>query len=251
MAPGLFPQAHPCSLDFPPIPFRGDATGLDQPSLPKRGKAGTRVLSGCAPEHESQGVCSANAQLTRRDQAGEALQFVALWQKRTGANPQGLYVDSKVVPSPALSQLHQRGLWFGTIRRRGAAIRRRLSALPASPWHQAVLDTPHRRHQRIRYLDETVALPGDKGSLRQLAVTGLGREHPPLCLSNNATASARALIVRYAGRHRVEDGLGMSVHFFHVDCVARAGRLNVDLDTTRTVLAHGCLALAGQATARL
>jgi hypothetical protein len=240
VAPVLFPQANPCSLDFPPLPFRGDATGLDQPYLPRRGTAGTRVLSCFAQEHESQVVCYANATLTRRDPAGEALQFVAFWQGLTGANPQWLDFDSKGVPSPELAQLNQRGLWFVTIRRRGAAILRRLRALPTRQWRQAVIDTAHRRHQHIRYLDETVHLPGDKGSLRQLAVTGLGREPPPLCLSNNAKERARALSVRYAGRNRVEDGLGMSVNFFHIDCLASEVRLNVDLDTTLTVLANGC-----------
>ena len=57
MAPLLFPQANTFALDFHPIPFRGDATGLDQHSLPRRGKAGTSVLSFFAPEHESQVVC--------------------------------------------------------------------------------------------------------------------------------------------------------------------------------------------------
>jgi len=170
MAPLLFPQANTFALDFHPIPFRGDATGLDQHSLPRRGKAGTSVLSFFAQEHESQVLCYANANLTRRDQAGEALQFVELWQKLTGVNPQWLYFDSKVVPSPELSQLHQRGIWFVTIRRRGAAILRRLNALPASQWRQAVIDTPHRRHQRIRYLDETVHLPGYNGSSPQKAL---------------------------------------------------------------------------------
>jgi hypothetical protein len=56
-APGLFPQARPFSLDFHPIPFRGDATGLDQHYRPKRGKAGTSVLSFFAQEHDSQVVC--------------------------------------------------------------------------------------------------------------------------------------------------------------------------------------------------
>jgi hypothetical protein len=236
----LFPQANPFSLDLHPIPFRGDATGLDQPSLPRRGKAGTSVLSVLAPEHDSRVLGYANATLARRDQAGEALQFVELWQELTGVHPQWLYVDSKVVPYPELAPLHPRGLWFVTIRRRGAAILRRLSALPASPWRQAVSDTPHRRHQRLRYLEETVHLPGSKGSLRQLAVTGLGRAQPTLFLSNNAQESARALMVRYASRNRVEDGLGLSVHFFHLDCLASEVRLNGDLDTTMTVLAKGC-----------
>lgn len=149
-APVLFPQAHPFSLDFHPIPFRGDATGRDQHDLPRRGKAGTSVLRFFAQEHASQVVCYANAHLTRRDQAGEALQCVECWQDLTGVNPQGLYFASKAVPYPALSHLNQRGIWLVTIRRRGAAILRRRSALPASQWRQAVIDTAHRRHQRIR-----------------------------------------------------------------------------------------------------
>ena len=240
IAPVLFPQANTFSLDFHPIPFRGDATGLDQHYLPRRGKAGTSVLSFFAQEHDSRVLCYANANLTRRDQAGEARQFVEFWQELTGVDPQWLYFDSKVVPYPELSQLNQRGIWFVTIRRRGAAILRRLSALPASQWRQAVIDTAHRRHQRIRYLEETVHLPGYKGSLRQLAVTGLGRAQPTLFLSNNTKESARALIVRYASRNRVEDGLGSSVHVFHLDGVASEVRLPGDLDTTRTVRANGC-----------
>jgi hypothetical protein len=240
VAPWLFPQANAFALDFHPIPFRGDTTGLDQHSLPKRGKAKTSVLSFFAQEHDSRVLCYANAHLTRRDQAGEALQVVEFWQAITGATPQWLYFDSKVVPYPELAQLRQRGLWFVPIRRRGAAILRRLRTLPASQWRQAVIDTAHRRHQHIRSLDETVQLPGYKGSLRQLAVTGLGRAQPPLFLSNNAKESARALIGRYAGRNRVEDGLGMSVNFFPLDCLASEVRLTVALDTTMTVLAKGC-----------
>src|SRR5262249_9577564 len=98
VAPLLFPQATTFSLDFHPIPFRGDATGLDQHYLPKRGKAGTSVLSFFAQEHDSQVVCYANATLTRRDQAGEALPWGAFWQELTGVNPQWWDFDSKVVP---------------------------------------------------------------------------------------------------------------------------------------------------------
>jgi len=54
VAPVLFPQANTFSLDFHPIPFRGDDTGLDQHYLPRRGKAGTSVLSFFAQEHDSQ-----------------------------------------------------------------------------------------------------------------------------------------------------------------------------------------------------
>ena len=66
-------------------------------------------------------------------------------------------------------------------------------------------------------------LRGYTGEVRQVAVDGLGREQPTLLLSNNTVETARNLLVRYAGRNRVEDGLGSAVNFFHLDCLASAG----------------------------
>jgi hypothetical protein len=71
-------------------------------------------------------------------------------------------------------------------------------------------------------------------------VTGLGREEPTLVLSNDFEETPRDLIIRYAGRNRIEDGLGISVTFFHLDCLASEVRLNVDLDAALTVIANGC-----------
>ena len=68
----------------------------------------------------------------------------------------------------------------------------------------------------------------------------MGREEPTLCLSNNTVVPARELITRYTGRNGVADSLGISVNFFHLDCLASEVRLNVDLDVALTVIAHGC-----------
>jgi hypothetical protein len=246
LAPLLFPTPQAFALDFHPIPFRGDPTALDNHYLPRRGKAGPSVLSFFAQEHDSRVLCYANADLTRGDQAGEAMRFVEFWHGITGQNPQWLYFDSKVAPYPELSRVNQRGIWFVTIRRRGAAVLRRLAALPAQAWQRAVIDTPKRCHQRVRFVDETLKLPGYSGPIRQVAVAGLGREQPTLLLSNNLTESGRALLVRYAGRNRVEDGLGTSVNFFHLDCLSSEVRLNVDVDVALTVLANGCYRWLGR-----
>src|SRR5262249_49877534 len=131
-------------------------------------------------------------------------------------------------------------IWFVTIRRRGAAILRRLRARPATDWRRAVLDIPKRRHKNIRYVDETVRLRDYPGPLRQLAGIGLGREEPTLCLSTTFEVGGRDVISRYAGGNGVGDSLGISVNFFHLDCLASEVRLNVDLDVALPVLAHGC-----------
>jgi hypothetical protein len=240
LAPPLSPRGEVFALDFHAIPFRGDPAALDNHFLPRRGKAGPSVLSFFAREQESRVMCYANANPTRADQPGELMRFVEFWKDATGHDPQWLYFDSKVVPYPELSRVNQRGIHFVTIRRRGSAVVRRLRALPARARQGAVIDTPKRCHQRIRSVDETVRLPGYDGTIRQLAVDGLGRERPTLLLSNDVTETPRSLIIRYAGRNGVEDGLGQGVNFFHLDCLASEVRLNVDPDAVLTVLANGC-----------
>jgi hypothetical protein len=240
LSPVLFPDAGTFSLDFHAIPFRGAADGLDRHYVPRRGTAEPSVLTFFALQQKSRVLCYENANVTRNDQSGELRRFVEFWHGVTGTDPQWLYFDSKLVPYPELSKLNERGISFVTIRRRGSAILRRLETLPASSWQRAVIDTPKRCHQQIRYVDERIELVGYEGTIRQIAVTGLGREQPTLFLSNNLDETARELIVRYAGRNRVEDGLGISVNFFPLDCLASEVRLNVDLDAALTVIANGC-----------
>ena len=242
----LFPKADTFSLDFHPIPHRGDPVGLDRHYLPCRGVAGPSVQSFFALEQDGRCLCYANTNLTRDDQHRELMRFVEFWHAVAGSDPHWLYFDSKLVDYPELSRVNRRGIRFITIRRRGAAILRRLKDRPRSQWTAAVIDTLHRRHQKIRYVDESVTLHGYEGSIRQLAVEGLGREKPTLFLTNELAETGRNLIIRYAGRNRVEDGLGISVNFFHLNCLASEVRLNVDLDATLTVLANGCYRWLGK-----
>ncbi len=227
-------------MDFHPIPYRGDPEVLDNHYLPMRGKAGPSILTFFAHEPKSRVLCYANANLTRADQPGQLMAFIDFWHDVTGQDPQWLYFDSKLVPYAELARVQERGICFVTIRRRGAAILRRLRQLPASAWHRAVIDIPKRRHKNIRYVDERIRLRDYPGQIRQVAVTGLGREQATLFLSNNLEVTARDVIMRYTGRNGVEDSLGISVNW--------APRLpwrpkfasNVDLDVALTVMAHGC-----------
>jgi hypothetical protein len=236
----LFPQPEAFNLDFHAIPYRGDPTGLDNHYLPLRGKAGPSVLTFFAQEQKSRVLCYGNANLTRDEQAGEILRFVTFWHDIAGRDPQWLYFDSKLTSYTELSHLNQRDISFVTIRRRGAAITRRLDRIPKSNWQKAHLDIPKRLHKEVRYLDETISLDGYDGTLRQVAVDGLGRERYTLFLSNNTEATARDVVLRYVRRNGIEDGLGISVNFFHLDCLASEVRLNVDLDVALTVIANGC-----------
>jgi hypothetical protein len=240
LSPLLLPEARSFSLDFHPIPYRGEEAVLENHYIPCRGQASPSVQSFFAQEHENHVFCYANANLTRDEQSAEALRFVDFWQALTGHNPEWLYFDSKLTTYEELSRLNERGVFFVTIRRRGPAILKRLMAQPASAWTRAVIDIPKRRQKHIRYLDETVSLPDYAGPVRQIAVTGLGREQATLFLTNHFEVRPRQAIINYARRNGIEDGLGTSVNFFHLDCLSSEVRLNVDLDVTLTVIANGC-----------
>ncbi len=83
----LFPAANTFSVDFHPIPYRGDPTGLDRHYIPCRGKAGPSVQTFFALEQESRCLCYANANLTRADQPGELMRFVEFWHAVTDQGP--------------------------------------------------------------------------------------------------------------------------------------------------------------------
>jgi hypothetical protein len=228
------------SLDFHPIPYRGDDAGLENHHIPLAGRASPSVPAFFALEQRNRVLCYSNANLTRAEQAGEVMAFVEFWNALAESDPHWLYFDSRATTYPELGRLAERGIRFITIRRRGAAVVRRLRGLPASAWAKAVIDTPRRFHQKIRYVEEMVRLAGCATPLRQVAVDGLGKEKPTLFLTNDTEQTARSLVVRYAGRNRVEDGLGSAVNFFHLDCLSSEVRLNADLDCALTVVANGC-----------
>jgi hypothetical protein len=242
LAPVLFPQGDTFALDFHPIPYRGDPAGLENHFVSTRGKACPSVQSFFAQEHDSRVLCYANTALTRENQAGEVMRFVEFWHEVSGQDPRWLYFDSKVTSYAELNWLNNRDIRFITIRKRGAAVIRRLLERSASDWQGAVIDIPKRRHKRIRFVDDTIRLRDYDVDIRQVAVTGLGREQPTLFLSNDVARdeTARSLVIRYAGRNSVEDGLGQSVNFFHLDCLASEVQLNVDVDAALTVVANGC-----------
>ena len=240
LSPILLPEAKAFSLDFHPIPYRGEQAVLENHYIPCRGQACPSVQSFFAQEHEKQVFCYANANLTRDDQTKEVIRFVDYWNDLTGRNPEWLYFDSKLTTYSELSELNSRGIYFVTIRRRGPAILKRLEQAAESDWKSATIDIPKRRNKRIQYLDERISLDGYEGTVRQVAVTGLGREQPTLFLANHSTASPREMIMNYARRNGIEDGLGTNVNFFHMDNLSSEVRLNVDLDVTLTVIANSC-----------
>jgi len=223
-------------VDFHAIMHYGDDVALETHYVPRRSQRTESVLTFFAQDGDTHNLVYANATCTKATQADEVLAFARHWRQATGSLPELLVFDSKVTTGAGLYQLHQAGIRLLTLRQRNARLTAALHTLPDSAWTQITLDR-HGPHNRPQIHEDTVTVRGCPVALRQIAVRGLGHEHPTLILTNH-DAPAKALVARYAQRMTIEQRLAESIRSFHLDALSSAVALNVDLDTTLTVCAQ-------------
>jgi transposase len=223
-------------MDFHAIMHFGDDVALETHYVPRRSQRTEAVLSFFAHDGQTRNLVYANAACTKTDQASQVIAFARHWQHATGKAPELLVFDSKVTTGAGLADLHAAELTFITLRARNAKLTTALQALPDSAWTQITLE---RRgpYAKPEVHEQDVTVRGCPIALRQIAVRGLGHEHPTLILTNDRDSPPKKIVGRYAKRMRIEQRLAESIRSFHLDALSSAVALNVDLDTTLTVWA--------------
>ena len=78
----------------------------------------------------------ATANVVRKEADTMAVRFVDHWKEASGHFPARVILDSRATVYSGLSQLNQRGVGFITVRRRGAAMLRGVTAQPAGAWQR-------------------------------------------------------------------------------------------------------------------
>lgn len=224
------------NLDFHAIRHHGEDVPLEKHYLPKRSQRTRAVLTFFAQDHASTEMVYANADVTKSEQAREVIAFADYWQQATGADPGLLVFDSQLTTYAVLDELSARGIRWLTLRQRGRSMLERLAALPDSAWSTVRVERAG-RYRRPQLHDELVAIKGIDARIRQIAVRNIGREEPTLLITNDLTVPAKALFARYAERMLIENELDAYIGGFHLDALTSGLPLNVDLDTTLTVLA--------------
>ena len=224
------------NCDFHAIRHHGDDSPLEKHYVPKRSQRTRAVLTFFAQDHTSTEMVYANADITKAEQAREIIAFADYWRHTTGADPGLLVFDSQLTNHTVLDELTARGLTWLTLRKRGQSILDTLAALPASAWHNVRIDRAgHYRHPQLH--DELVTIKGIDNRVRQIAVRNIGRDEPTLLITNALTTPAKDLFARYAKRMTIENELDAYISGFHLDALTSGVSLNVDLDTTLTVVA--------------
>jgi hypothetical protein len=224
------------NCDFHAIRHHGEQAVLEKHYVPRRSQRTRAVLTFFAQDHASAEMVYANADITKAEQAAEIIAFADYWQQATGTEPGMLVFDSQLTTYKILEQLTGRGIAWLTLRQRGKNELKRLAALPAPAWKTVTIARAG-RYRRPRLHEDLVKIKDISSRVRQIAVTNIGRDEPTLLITHDLATPARDLFARYAERMMVENELDAYISGFHLDALTSGVPLNVDLDTTLTVVA--------------
>ena len=228
-------------LDFHAVMHWGTDPALEKHYVPTRSQRARSVLTFFAQDSGTHNLVYANADLSKATQNREVIAFCDHWKQVSGHDPHLLIMDQKVTTQPVLAELDTRGIKFLTLRMRSAALVRHINTLRPSDYKTITLDRPG-PHNRPRVHESTVHLKNYGGSLRQLIITGLGRDAPTVIITNDTQITTRALIGHYARRMTIEQRLAEIIQAFCADALSSAVNLNVDLDVVLCVLAQALTA---------
>ena len=224
------------NLDFHAIRHHGQDTPLEKHYVPRRSQRTRAVLTFFAQDHASTEMVYANADLTKAEQAREIIAFADYWQQVAGTDPGLLVFDSKLTTYKVLSELTARGIRWMTLRERGPKLIADLAARPNSHWSTVRIERTG-RYRTPEIIDELITIKDLEGPVRQLAVRNIGRDQPTLLITNDIQRTTKQLFTRYAERMSIENELDAYIQGFHLDSLSSGLPLNVDLDTTLTVIA--------------
>jgi transposase len=229
-------------LDFHAVMHWGRDPVLEKHYVPTRSQRARSVLTFFAQDSGTHNLVYGNADISKATQAREVIAFCDHWKQVSGADPKMLVMDQKVTTQPVLGELDERGVKFLTLRMRSPALVNYISRLTSKDFTTISLDRPGPYNRPRVHEDPAVKLTSYPGTVRQLVVTGLGREAPTVIISNDHDTKTRALIEQYARRMTIEQRLAEIIRAFCADALSSTVNLNVDLDIMLAVLAQALLA---------
>jgi len=225
------------NLDFHSTPHWGDESQLQNHWVPTRGKAMKSVLCFFAQDLETTYLCYSNGQLSKEEAPDEILNFISFYQSSHGVLPNCLVFDSKLTTYKNLNVLDKNfDIKFITLKRRGKKILENIQKI--SNWTKIRLNKTTRKYRLLKIYQESVTIKDYDGQLRQIIVTGTGRELPMLIITNDFETPPKEIIETYALRWLIENNIQENVDFFSLNALPSPIIVKVDFDIAITLIAN-------------
>jgi hypothetical protein len=226
------------NLDFHSIPHWGEQSVLDTHWVPTRGKRLKGALTLFAQDCQSELFQYAQADILRSEASEQILDFVSFWKKIHGKLDSTLVFDSKLTTYEHLNTINQMGIDFITLRRRGKKLLDAVEQIPAKKWKRTHLDIPKRKYKTPLLYESMIKLDGYDSEIRQIVMKGTGREQPSFLVTNDFDSPADSIVLRYAQRWRIENGIAEAVKFFSLNALSSSLLIKVHFDVLMTMIAH-------------
>ena len=234
------------NLDFHVIPHYGEEAVLENHWVPTRGKGMKSVLSFFAQDLDTTFLCFSDGEVKREERNDEILEFVKFYEGSTGLLPERLVFDSKLTTYRNLNELNKRGISFVTLKRRGKNFMKQVARI--TEWEKVRLDNIKRKYRLLEFAESHIDLKDYEGKLRQIIVTGTGREFPMCLITNDMKSSVKTIITIYSHRWRIENNIQENVDFFNLNALASPVVVKVDFDIAFTLIANTLYKILAQKT---
>ena len=149
-----------------------------------------------------------------------------------------LVFDAKLTNYTHLTALNNMGIHFITLRKKGKKLIAAMDQTPNSQWKRLHVDVPKRKYKSPSIFESIVKPSGYDGELRQIAMKGTGRDQPSFLITNDFDSAAESIILRYARRWRIENGIAEAVKFFSLNALSSPILIKVHLDVLMTMIAY-------------
>ena len=231
------------NLDFTTLPVWGEGSHLENNWSGSRNRAMTSILTALAQDPES-GIITYGDTTVRHDKKNEVvLEFLDFYSTASSTDLKYLVFDSKFTTYEQLRHLDDKGIKFITIRRRGSRIVESLNRLSGGDWTTVKVPSRKSKKRSIKVYEQTLEPRGYGKPLRQIAISGHGKEKPALIICNDFELETEQVIRKYAQRWLVEQEISEQIEFFHLNRLSSSIVIKVDFDLTMTLLAHNLLRL--------
>lgn len=233
------------NMDFTAIPHWGDASVLENNWSGKYGKRIKSVLAVLSQDPDTGIFCYSNAEVKHRNESECVLEFVDFW-KEEGKRPSCLIFDSKFTTYQNLEKLDIDRIKFITLRRRGKTLLKDLEKIPEEQWKQVRVESPARKHNKLKIHESEIILPKTKRPFRQIIISNNGHEKETFIITNDKEPTASEIIRQYGKRWNVEKGISEQIEFFHLNSQSSSIVVKVDFDLTMTIAAHNLYRIISQ-----
>jgi transposase len=230
-------QGHHINLDFHAAPHWGEESQLETHWVPTRAKRMKTVLCFFAQDLDTTYLCYSNGQLSREEAPDEILNFLSFYRKSHRSVPDCLIFDSKLTTYKNLNVLNREfGVRFITLKRRGKNILENTQHI--TTWKRIRINKPTRKYQHLKIYEEPIALKDYEGLIRQIIVTGTGRELPMFIITNDFDSPGKEIIETYALRWLIENNIQENIDFFSLNSLSSPVIVKVDFDIAMTLIAN-------------